>query len=82
MAWEIARLVIAIPPSSAASERAWGIMDFIHSKKRNRLAVDKVYMLAYIYVNHLAVSTEGVDWARLHSYPKRQEALEREAMEQ
>ncbi|KAE8987762.1 hypothetical protein PR002_g21955 [Phytophthora rubi] len=77
MAWEIARLVFAIPPSSAASERAWSIMDFIHSKKRNRLAVDKVDMLAYIYANHLAVSTEGADWARLYSYPESQEALER-----
>ncbi|EGZ08873.1 hypothetical protein PHYSODRAFT_339296 [Phytophthora sojae] len=82
MAWEIARLVFAIPPSSAASERAWSIMDFIHSKKRNRLAVDKVDMLASIYANHLAVSTEGADWARLHSYPESGEALEREATEQ
>ncbi|OWZ15609.1 hypothetical protein PHMEG_00010719 [Phytophthora megakarya] len=85
LAWEIARLVFAIPTSSAASERAWSIMDFIHSKKRNRLTVDKVDMLAYIYVNHHAISKDvtasgPTDWARLHSYPESDEALQREVM--
>ncbi|EGZ20715.1 hypothetical protein PHYSODRAFT_285515, partial [Phytophthora sojae] len=76
--WELARRVFAIPSSSAASERAWSIMDFIHSKKRNRLTTDKVDMLAFIYVNHNAVSSEPTDWARLHSYPECPDALERE----
>ncbi|GMF47907.1 unnamed protein product [Phytophthora fragariaefolia] len=82
LVWEIAKRVFAIPPSSAASERAWSIMDFIHSKKRNRLTTDKVDMLAYIYVNHHAVLKEGADWARLHSYLESCEALERDVTEQ
>lgn len=77
--WELAKRVFAIPSSSAASERAWSIMDFIHSKKRNRLTTDKVDMLAFIYVNHNAVSSEPTDWARLHSYPECPEALEQES---
>ncbi|GMF51442.1 unnamed protein product [Phytophthora fragariaefolia] len=82
LVWEIAKRVLAIPPSSAASERAWSIMDFIHSKKRNRLTTDKVDMLAYIYVNHHAILKEGADWARLHSYPESCEALETDVTEQ
>ncbi|OWZ16174.1 hypothetical protein PHMEG_00010073 [Phytophthora megakarya] len=38
----IAEVVIAIPTSSAASERAWSIMDRIHTKRRNRLLVTKL----------------------------------------
>ncbi|KAI9983259.1 hypothetical protein PInf_007203 [Phytophthora infestans] len=41
-------------------------MDFIHSKKRNKLTTEKVDMLAYIYVNHHAAQKEAADWARLH----------------
>ncbi|GMF50213.1 unnamed protein product [Phytophthora fragariaefolia] len=82
LVWEIAKRVFAIPPSSAASERAWNIMDFIHSKKHSRLATDKVDMLAYIYVHHHAVLKEGGDWARLHSYAESYEALERDVTEQ
>jgi hypothetical protein len=29
----------------------WSIFTWIHSKKRNRLAMDKVEKLVYIYVN-------------------------------
>ncbi|OWZ02611.1 LOW QUALITY PROTEIN: hypothetical protein PHMEG_00025800 [Phytophthora megakarya] len=55
LARELAKLVFAIPTSSAASERMWSIMDFIHSKKRNKLTIDKVDILAYIYVKHHSV---------------------------
>ncbi|ETI53269.1 hypothetical protein PPTG_08572 [Phytophthora nicotianae INRA-310] len=79
MMWEIAKLVFAIPTFSAASERAWSIMDFIHSKKRNRLSVEKVDMLAYIYVNDHTVQEEGADWARLHPYPESHYSLDRDA---
>ncbi|OWZ02410.1 hypothetical protein PHMEG_00026040, partial [Phytophthora megakarya] len=48
----------------------WSIMDFIHSKKRNRLTTGKVDMLACIYVNHHAVEKENADWASLQSYPE------------
>lgn len=78
MMWELAKLVFAIATSSAASERAWSIMDFIHSKKRNRLSLEKVDMLAFIYVNDRGVGTEGADWARLQSYPESHDALDRD----
>ncbi|KAI9983260.1 hypothetical protein PInf_007204 [Phytophthora infestans] len=39
-------------------------MDFIHSKKRNKLTTEKVDMLAYIYVNHHAAQKEAADWER------------------
>ncbi|KAE9301517.1 hypothetical protein PR003_g22498 [Phytophthora rubi] len=77
--WELAKRVFATPSSSAASDRAWSIVDFIHSKKRNRLTTDKVDMLAFIYVNHNAVSSDPTNWARLHSYPECPEARERES---
>lgn len=57
-------------------------MDFIHSKKRNKLTTEKVDMLAYIYVNHHAAQKEAADWARVHSYPGSHEALEREMPKQ
>ncbi|KAG1698677.1 hypothetical protein DVH05_014634 [Phytophthora capsici] len=78
MVWEFAKLVFAIPTSSAASERPWGIMDFIHSKKRNRLSLATVDMLAYIYVNDRGVGTEGADWAWLQSYPESHDALDKD----
>ena len=43
--------LFTVPTSSAAAERVWSIFTWIHSKKRNRLAMDKVEKLAYIYVN-------------------------------
>ncbi len=43
--------LFTVPTSSAAAERVWSIFTWIHSKKRNRLAMDKVEKLVYIYVN-------------------------------
>ena len=40
------------PVSNAASERAWGIFDFIHTKRRNRLLNEKVRKLVFIYTNY------------------------------
>jgi hypothetical protein len=48
---EIAIRIFSIPTSSAASERAWSTFSFIHNKKRNRLANDKVNKLAFVYIN-------------------------------
>lgn len=42
LVWQIAKRMSSISPSSAASERAWKIIDFFHLKKRNRLTNDKV----------------------------------------
>ena len=42
--------VFSIPPSNAASERTWSIMDFLHSKKRNRLECSEIEKLNF-YIN-------------------------------
>ncbi|EEY69676.1 uncharacterized protein PITG_19296 [Phytophthora infestans T30-4] len=64
-----AEVVFAIPTSPAASERAWSVFKHIHSKRRCRLSVDKVEMLAYIYINHGTISKDKVDLARHRSRP-------------
>ncbi|EGZ12129.1 hypothetical protein PHYSODRAFT_515811, partial [Phytophthora sojae] len=56
------------PFSSVASERAWSIMDLIQLMKHKRLTTAKTRMLAFIYVNPNAVSSDPPDWVRLHSY--------------
>ena len=37
--------------SAASAERIWSVFDFVHSKRRNRLANDKVERLVFIYSN-------------------------------
>jgi hypothetical protein len=63
-------IVFAIPTSSAASERAWSIFDYIRSKRRNRLSVEKVEMLAYVYINYGALKKDEIDLARHQSCPE------------
>ena len=51
---EIIIRLFNIPTSSAAAERVWSIFDFIHTKKRNRLGMDKVekigiYLLKFCF---------------------------------
>ncbi|ETO69120.1 hypothetical protein F444_14208 [Phytophthora nicotianae P1976] len=66
----VAAIVFAIPTSSAASERAWSIFDHIHSKRRNRLSVEKIEMLAYIYINYGTIRSGEIDLARHQSRPE------------
>ncbi|RLN38147.1 hypothetical protein BBJ28_00025395 [Nothophytophthora sp. Chile5] len=66
----LAEVVFSIPTSSAASERAWSIFDHIHTKKRNRLSVKKVEMLAYMYINYGTTKGETIDLARHQSRPE------------
>ena len=49
---QIALRLFTIPTSSAAAERVWSIYSFIHSKRRNRLGIQKVEKLVFIYINH------------------------------
>lgn len=67
---QVAAIVFAIPTSSAASERAWSIFDHIHTKRRNRLSVEKVEMLAYIYINYGTIRSSEIDLARHQSCPE------------
>eukprot|EP00644_Phytophthora_capsici_P000556 jgi/Phyca11/100057/e_gw1.4.1171.1 len=67
---KIAAIVFAIPTSSAESERNWSIVDHINSKRRNRLSVEKVEMLVYIYINHGSINHDAIDLARHQSCPE------------
>ncbi|ETI57366.1 hypothetical protein F443_00328 [Phytophthora nicotianae P1569] len=67
---KLADIVFAVPTSSAASERAWSIFDHIHSKRRNRLSVEKVEMLAFVYINYGALQKDELDLARHQSCPE------------
>lgn len=49
---QMAKRVLSIPTSSAASERNWSNFAYIHDKKRNRLTPDHVLKLVYIYSNY------------------------------
>ncbi len=48
----LARRVFCIVTSNAPSERAWSIIDFIHSKRRNRLTNERIDKLAFLYMNN------------------------------
>lgn len=37
--------------NSVASERAWSAMNFIHSKSRNRLSLETIDKLLFIFIN-------------------------------
>ncbi|GMF18371.1 unnamed protein product [Phytophthora fragariaefolia] len=67
---KLAHIVFAMSTSSAASERAWNIFDHIHSKRRNRLSVEKVEMLAFVYINYGALQKDELDLARHQSCPE------------
>lgn len=47
----IARQILSIPSTSAASERNWSSFGFIHNKLRNRLEDNKVEKCVYLYWN-------------------------------
>ncbi|CAB5183110.1 unnamed protein product [Rhizophagus irregularis] len=47
----VAIKVLSIPASSAASKRNWSTYNFIHSKLRNRMVIDRAEKLVYIYWN-------------------------------
>ncbi|KAE8913989.1 hypothetical protein PF005_g10661 [Phytophthora fragariae] len=49
--YRIAIRVFAVPTSSAASERVWSIYSFLMTKRRNRLAFEKLERIAFIYIN-------------------------------
>ena len=56
---KIAQIVLKVPTSQAASERAWSIYDFILSKRRNRLNPEKVTKLVQLYMNADLVEHEN-----------------------
>ncbi|CAB4393752.1 unnamed protein product [Rhizophagus irregularis] len=60
---QVAKKVLSIPTSSAASERNWSAFAYIHDKKRNRLRADRVFKLVYIYSNYrLQMPREMPEW--------------------
>jgi hypothetical protein len=58
---KIALRLFTVPTSSAAAERVWSIYSFIHSKRRNRLGIQKVEKLVFIYINHCLLDTIDVN---------------------
>lgn len=48
---QLAVKVLAQPSSACACERSWSTMDFIHSKKRNRLTAKRAADLVFVYSN-------------------------------
>lgn len=53
---EIAIKVMTMPPTASAGERNWSTWKHIWSNARNRLHVDRVAMLVYIYFNQRALN--------------------------
>jgi hypothetical protein len=66
---KIALIVLKVPTSQAASERAWSIYDFILTKRRNRFKPEKVTKLVQLYMiaelceheNHLLEIMMGLE---------------------
>jgi hypothetical protein len=48
---KIAKCILSLTCSASSCERNWSMYSFVHSKNRNRLGVDKVEALVYIYTN-------------------------------
>lgn len=60
---QLAKRILSIPTSSAASERNWSAFAYIHDKKRNRLRADRVLKLVYVYSNYkLQMPRETPEW--------------------
>lgn len=47
----VAVRLLAQSPSASPCERNWSAYDFVHSKKRNRLGVQKAQQLVYVFQN-------------------------------
>ena len=47
----LALRIFSTPSNSVPSERAFSVMNFLHSKARNRLESERVDKLTYIYIN-------------------------------
>lgn len=75
---EVAIQIFSIPTSSASSERCWSVHEFIHSKRRNRLAPEKVEKLVFIYSNLHALGDEEnlVDHLQQDMYPDTFDSIE------
>jgi hypothetical protein len=47
--------------NSVLSERVWSSMNYIHSKSRNRLSLDTVDKLLFIYINSRTLQHIGIN---------------------
>jgi len=47
--------------SACACERIWSTFDFIHSRRRNQLQVDRAFQLVYIFTNLRLMDKESTD---------------------
>lgn len=56
---DLAVAILGLPPSSAATERSFSTYSLIHTKKRNRLTVDRAGVLLYIAHNNKLLRKTG-----------------------
>jgi hypothetical protein len=54
------RTMLVTPANSVPSERAWSTMNFVHTKQRNRLNLDTLNKLIFIYLNELSLRNENI----------------------
>lgn len=65
-----AKKINSMSPSSAASERTWSILGFLHNSLRNKLTNDKVEKLAFLYVNGGSLDEEDqTNYIFEHCFP-------------
>jgi hypothetical protein len=55
-----ASILLTTIANSVPSERAWSTMNFIHTKQRNRLAVNTLNKLMFIYINQRSLRKHAI----------------------
>jgi hypothetical protein len=65
---KIAKRILSLTISGSSCERNWSMYSFVHIKSRNRLGVNKVEALVYIYTNSkLLYQRPGADLVRWYN---------------
>ena len=71
---KIAKHIFLLTCSTSSCERNWSMYSFVHNKSRNRLGVDKVEALMYIYTNSKLLgqkpSTDPIRWYNNNIFSK------------
>ena len=57
---QIHPLLLTTIANSVPSERAWSMMNFIHTKGRNKLSIDTVNKLMFIYINARTLQKQSI----------------------
>ena len=57
---QICQLLLTTIANSVPSERAWSTMNFIHTKGQNKLSIDTVNKLMFIYINAQTLRKQSI----------------------